>query len=232
MAALILATLGLTSEASAEQPPMQIEQPLEWSERSELIFELRTPSFYPTDASFDALSDDDAYSGGMLGAGYDIGRLTVPGLRAYVLYFGGGTDKERFDGALDMSWSRNLFLAAADFGPELYDFFRPSARLGAGYALQWLEFSTTGSPREDYAHDLVGLGSLGFEFFTPEGFLGSVRLSFLGEVGYQAQTTATFDEFGADSGEDDPWQRQEASFGELSTNGLFWDLGIGVRIDL
>jgi hypothetical protein len=239
--ACLVASVFLTASVQAQSAPQtpqasqqetQTAETLSFSQSPELIFELRALSFHPTDSSFDALSDDDTYTGGMLGAGYDIGRLTVPGLRAYLLYFGGGTDIERFDGDLDMSWSRNLFMAAADFGPELFCFFRPSARLGVGYALQELDFETSGASRDDYAHDLVGLGSIGLEFFTPKDFLGPLRFSLIGEFGYQAQTQASFDEFSAEHAEDDPWVRQEASLGELNTDGLFWDLGVGIRMDL
>ncbi len=233
-----LAALSLSMTASAQDnSPVDAAaeadaQPetLAFSEEPELLFELRVPSYYPTDSSFDAFSDDDNYTGGMLGAGYDLGELTVPGLRAYLLYFGGGADQERFDGDLDLTWSRNLFVAAADYGPTLWDVLRPSARIGAGYALQALEVDTATSIKDDYAHDFVGLGSLGFELSTPRGMLGSVRLSLLGEFGYQLQTTATFDEL--ESGGSGDFEVQEASFGDLNTNGVFWDLGVGLRVEL
>lgn len=234
---ILAAAVCLSTSAFAQQAGQDAQmsanfdpEPVAFSQEPDLLFELRVPSFYPTDASFDAFSDDDQYSGGMLGAGYDIGSFTLPGLRAYLLYVGGGVDQTRFDGDLDLSWSRNLFLAAADWGPELCGIFRPSARVGAGYALQALEVDTATSIKDDYAHDVVGLGSLGFELSTPEGMLGSVQLSFLGEFGYQAQTDANWDELGG--GGNGGFETQEASLGDLNTNGWFWDLGIGVKVGL
>jgi hypothetical protein len=230
VAAACLSTSAFAQNADVQASAQLDPEPVAFSEEPELLFELRVPSFYPTDSSFDAFSDDDHYTGGMLGAGYDIGSFTVPGLRAYLLYVGGGADQSRFNGDLELSWTRNLFMAAADWGPELWGVFRPSARVGAGYALQALEVDTATSIKDDYAHDIVGLGSVGFEVSTPKKMFSGVQLSILGEFGYQAQTNATWDEL--EGGGNGGFETQEASLGDLNTNGVFWDLGLGLRVDL
>lgn len=235
-----LATLCLATAASAQTGAAWDQstqattktsfEPIAFPQRDELFGELRATTFGTDDRSFDALSDDEQYTAGMFGVGWDLGRLTVPGLRALVLYSGGGVEQSRFGGQANLDWYRNLFLAAADWGPTFFDTIRPSARLGAGYALQSLDVQTTGPAKHDYAHDFAGFGSLGLEVSTPRQFLGPVRLSLLGEFGYLGQTTATFDELDGSQGGD--FSYQQASMGDLSTSGWFWDVGAGVRLEL
>ncbi|MFW6057707.1 MAG: hypothetical protein ACOC9W_02515, partial [Persicimonas sp.] len=212
---VFLAALGFSTVASADQPAVELDEPMAMSTQHELIFELRGQTHYVDDDSFDALSDTSDYGGGMLGVGYGLGDV-LPGLRGYLLYAGGDASTRRFDGAVDLNWERLLFMAAADWGPEFYGTVRPSVRLGAGYALQYLELETTGSPKDDYAHDLAGLASVGLEVYTPRGFFGRpkdflnrLRLGLIGEFGYLTQTTATFDELDADG--DDEWSRDQAA---------------------
>ncbi len=224
----LLAALCISTGASAQQPPAPA--PVQWSQRGELHVELRLPSYLTSDPSFDALSDDEQYTGGLLAVGYDLDKWTrVPGLRGYLAYAGGGLSPSRFDGQMQLDWNRALFMAMADWGPQLWGFVRPSVRLGAGYALQSLDVTTTGATKSDYAHDLAGLGSLGLEVSTPHPLWGSMRLGLTGEFGYLAQTTATFDELGGSSG---GWNRQEAALGDLNANGWFWDVGVGLSFAL
>ena len=239
--AILLAVLCAPALASAQQqqvgeqmPPPQPRQQnvVQWSERNELIAEFRGPTFYATDSTFDAVSDDDTYSDAMLGVGYDLGERTVPGLRGLFLFHGGGLSQDRFQGATQLDWHRNLFLVGADWGPELWGVFRPAVRLGAGYALQNLEVNTTGPTRDDYAHDLAGLGQVTFALSTPRDWLGPVSVGFIGGLGYLAQTSATFDELEAGYGGEDPWTYEQADLGEINASGVFWDLGVSVRLAL
>ncbi len=226
---VFLAALGFSAVASADQPAVELAEPMAMDTQPELLFELRGQTHYVSDDSFDALSDTSDHGGGLLGVGYALGEV-LPGLRAHLLYAGGDASTRRFDGAVDLNWERLLFMAAADWGPEFYGTVRPYARLGAGYALQYLELETTGSPKDDHAHDLAALGSVGLEAYTPRDFLGRFRLGLIGQFGYIAQTTATFDELDADG--DDEWERDQAAMGDLDTNGLFWDIGLGLRVAL
>jgi hypothetical protein len=229
VAAALMAT-GATAgaqQADVEESTSSRAPMVQYSTDPELIFELRGQSFYTRDASFHALSDDQLHGGGHLSAGIDLGAWTVPGLRGHLVYMGGGVDRSRFDDLVEFDWRRDVFMVAADWGPELWGVFRPSVRLGAGYAMQNLDVNSGGSTLEDRTHDLAALGAVGLEFYTRRGYLGAARIGFIGNFGYMAQTAATFDELEADS--DDDFERQPVNFGALNTNGLFWDIGLGLR---
>jgi hypothetical protein len=200
---------------------------------SELALELRVNTQYVTDPSFDALSDENYTVGTQLAIGYDLSLAGIPGLRAYLLFDGTGQDQSRFNNALDLTWERTALMLAADYGPDLWGFFRPSARIGAGYVTQGLEVYTSGRNLTDRAHDFGALGALGFELYVPysEAF-SRATFGLTGQLGYFFQTRATFDGLTAEQDDNDPWIREPVDFGTLNTNGLFWNLGLVVRIPL
>ncbi len=205
----------------------------------ELVLEVRGFSLYAPSDSVDAISDDGLLQGVSLGLGYDLTNYVVPGLRGYVLFDAMGESKARFDGAANLEWSRQVVMLAADYGPDLWGMLRPSVRLGLGYATQKLQMQSEGSTDsryEDHTHDLAALGAVGFELYFPystdeEG--GSIFKRFTlgvgGHVGYMFQTVAEFDELEATG---DSWQRAPMNFGELDVNGVYWNLGLVVRVKI
>jgi hypothetical protein len=212
---------GRESEAAVVAPTVY------WSEQAALVLSMRSATFDLSDESFEAFGDDD-YTSGQVEVGYGLGESLLPGLRGFVIYSGGGIGTRRlFGGELRMDWRRDLFMLAAGWGPELWGFFRPSVRLGGGYALQSVEMETSGPKMTDYAHDLAGFAAISVEFFTPENFLGAFRLGLLVESGYLAQTSANFDEFSRDG---DGWTQQEAALGDLSASGEFFNIGVGLTL--
>lgn len=145
-----------------------------------------------------------------------------------------GAAEPRYEtlGAAHLHWNMHRFMAEAEWGPELWGFVRPFARLGAGYSLQSLELQAGEPVLEDNAHDLAGQAALGLELFlpfhlSPRAFPFSVGVS--SQVGYSAQTLAEFDELEADD-DDDAWTREQAALGGVEIDGLFWDIGVNLRL--
>ena len=208
----------------------------------ELALEVGVDSTRVADPSYDAVDSEDNYGSFALGVGYERSAL-VPGLRLMALYQtnmheGGG---RRFDGAATFEWSQNRFMLAADWGPTLWGFLRPSVRLGAGYSLQAMRLWTTGPIQLDRAHDFAYLGAIGLGAYLPMSVLGErdglerLRIGVQGQFGYLGQTVATFDGVTADEDaypEDDPWRRQPVDLGELDSSGRFWNLGVGLTVRL
>ncbi len=205
---------------------------------SGLLVDLRIGSTYAEDDSFDALNDDDTIGLYQLGIGYDLAEF-VPGLRAFFVYEVNLPEAEfmdRFGGAVELDWRRHRFMALGDYGREFFGFLRPAVRLGAGYSLQSLDARIGNQPdMSDFAHDLVVQGSLAAEAGWDVGAIAGLplRISLVGQWGYQFQTEGEFDELEFDEdafGADDPWDREQLALGGVNTNGYFWDLGVGFRL--
>ncbi len=205
----------------------------------ELILEVRGFSLYASSDSADAISDDGVLEGISLGLGYDLSNYVVLGLRGYVLFDATGESKSRFDGAVNLDWERQVVMLAADYGPDLRGMFRPSVRLGLGYATQKLQIQSgvqTGSKYTDHTHDLAALGAVGFELYIPYSTQeqgGSIfkrfTLGLSGHVGYMLQTNAEFDELEAS---DDSWQPAPLNVGALDVDGVYWNLGLTMRVKI
>lgn len=209
-----------------------------------VIAELDVQVTQVNDAGFDLIEADDYLTSVSLGAGYDLS-AQIPGLSALFLYQISAADfdqGQRLGKAPLLSWSQSRFMLAAEYGPELWGFFRPFGRAGAGYALQSLSLMTGPGAQHDYAHDLAGFGALGFELFMPTGLIGSspdsawlkhVKIGLHGQYGYMLQSDAQFDELESDPdslSEDDPWQREPTQLGSLNTSGMFWSFGAMLRV--
>ena len=204
----------------------------------EIGLEVDVGTNYASDSSYDAIDDNDYH--GRFGANlsYQSERL-VPDLEMLFLFQRAIGDRRvnRFSSAYTSEWQQRRFMLGADYGPTLFGFLRPSARLGAGWAMQTLEVRTTGPTLQDRAHDFVAFGALGlgarFRLAGQEGSrLKAVVLGLQTHYGYMYQTEATFDQLAASSDaypEDDPWTRQSSALGSLSTSGLFWDMGVSMR---
>lgn len=226
-----LATLAATAqEARADQ----------------LTIEFDAMSVRARDSSFDAIDEEDVYGNAALGIGYELGDA-LPGLQVLALYQSNIMEYqqgERLDSALQLDWKQRRVMAAADWGPMLFGFLRPSIRLGAGYSQQYMEMRTSEPTLYDRAHDFVGFGAVGLGAYVELGrspsiprdsFLGRLTLGAQTHLGYIGQTTATFDELSADPDalpEDDPWQRQPVDLGSLNSNGMFWNVGLALRVRL
>ncbi|MGM0559206.1 MAG: hypothetical protein ACQEVA_22665 [Myxococcota bacterium] len=190
---------------------------------------VRTGSQYETDPGFDALGDANAFpAGGAVELDYRLDYLGVDGLTTFATARWTGRSAERFSGQTDFDWTRGLYMLGAQYGPWEFGTFRPLARLAAGYSTQRLAVSTSQPTMSDRTHDLAGMGSIGFEWLTPRGFIkgAPMRLGLLGQVGYLAQTSAEFDDLNSES--DDDWSRAALDLGTLPTSGVFWDLGINL----
>lgn len=204
----------------------------------EVGVELDLGTNYTSDARYDAIDDNDYQ--GRFGASlsYQTARL-VPDLEMLFLFQRAIGDRRvnRFSSAYTSEWQQRRFMLGADYGPTFFNFLRPSARLGAGWAMQTLEVRTTGPTLQDRAHDFVAFGALGLgaRFRVPMQDGSRLEAMVLGlqtHYGYMYQTEATFDQLEASSdaySEDDPWARQSSSLGGVSTRGLFWDMGISMR---
>lgn len=229
---LKLLTLSLLATALVGSTFVAAEE----AQASELALELRINTHYITDASFDALSDENSTVGAQLAIGYDLSALGLPGLRSYLVYEGTGQTTSRFDRSLDLQWERANLMLAADYGPDLFGFFRPSVRLGAGYVTQFLMVSSSGPDLFDRAHDFGAFGALGFEAYIPySNTFSRVTFGLNGQYGYNWQTQASFDNLRAGDDaydEEDPWERQSVDVGTLQTRGQFWNIGLVARIPL
>jgi len=204
----------------------------------ELLTEIRGHASYPFHSSFDLVSDRNVISGFDFGAGWQFDG--VPGLRTLVVFqttAPGRLDSALFGGETQIEWGRQRVLGVLDFGVSPWVWFRPFVRGGLGYAHQFLAVHSAGPRLKDNAHDLAGFGSGGLNFEFPMSFGGFGVSS---EVGYTFQTPATFDELRhdrkafeeefEDEEEGDPWTREHSSLGTLNTNGVFWDIGIHLRL--
>lgn len=207
-----------------------------------VIVELDVQITQVNDASFDLVESDDYLSSISVGGGYELSGI-LPGLSVLGLFQSSVTaveQGERLGRSPLLEWSQQRFMVAAEYGPELFGFLRPFARVGAGYALQNLTLNTSDGALFDYAHDLAGFGALGAELFVPTtqlanspdtAWLSKLKVGLHGQYGYTLQSTAQFDELRAsqDVPESDPWQRDPVNVGSLSADGMFWSFGALAR---
>lgn len=217
------AALGLPATASA----------------GDLVGEVRLVSSQVNDDSVDAMTDADQILEAQIGFGWGLEEV-LPGLRGYFSYGAGSLSETRLGGVATWDWTRHLFMAEGEWGPTLWTFFRPRARLGVGYAMQSLDFETSGSPLiYDYTHDLAVRPSAGFDIFLPLEWSQRSMPFTVGistDFGYLWMTKSTFDEMRYEDDafvpedETDPYRREVAEMGELNTNGFFWNLGLQARI--
>ncbi|AWV90243.1 hypothetical protein DN745_13255 [Bradymonas sediminis] len=237
LGATLMSAPASAQEAVSAEPAeatIKMREPtptLTWSQEDAIIINIRSATYDTPDDSFDAFGSDANYMAGQIEVGYDLGAILLPGLRGYLIYSGGGFEKQsRFNGALDLGWRRDMVMVAADYGPELWGFFRPSLRLGGGYSVQTLDTTIDGIERQDRGHGAAGFGALSLEFFTPKGFLSNVQVGVVVEAGGLLQTNATFDEMEVDGGEDDGWAHEQTSLGTLKASGKFVTAGAEVIV--
>lgn len=238
---IILGATLLASPASAQEDAaaeLSVRQTpraptIAWSQQSAMFVTLRSATATTPDASFDAISEKSGYVGPQLEVGVDLGEAVLPGLRGYAIYSGGGyPQRARLGGELELTWSRQMLMLAADYGPELWGVFRPSLRLGGGYSLQSLETDIRGVTRHGFAHGLVGFGALNLALYTPRGLLGRMQVGLVAEYGGLLQTGASFEDMEQPEGHSDgDWTHQQASLGELRGSGQFVTAGAELRID-
>lgn len=199
------------------------------------VAEIGVSTTYYADSSFDALSEGNAQSALGLTGGWQFDRLG--GLRLLATAEFTGRDSTRFGGDFDASWGKQNILALAEYGLEIWPWFRPYVRAGAGYVHQFLAVQSVDPRLKDHAHDLSARGALGLDFSIP--FVGGA-LGLGGQFGYDYQTPANFDELRHDrdafeakySPDEDPWTREQADLGSLNLHGLFWTVGMNIRFDL
>lgn len=248
LGAMLLSTTLLSTTANAQEPNAQDAAPaadanisaaqkaptptLAWSDANALIATMRSATYDTPSDSFDAFGNDAIYIAAQFEVGYDFGDALLPGLRGYMIYSAGGySTRSRFDGALDLRWRRDLVMAAADFGPELWGVFRPSLRLGGGYSLQTLKTEIHNTARTGRAHGAAGFGSVNLELYTPKGFLGRAQVGVVVEAGGMLQTGATFDTMKESGSGDGGWTHEQASLGELNASGRFVTAGAELIIN-
>ncbi len=193
---------------------------------------------YVTDASVDAISRSDYQTTTQLSAGWALDALS-PDLRALAMFhLGSSGDQLRFGGDATTRWALYRVMLGVDYGPQLFGFLRPVARLGVGYAYQSLELITSGPASEDGAHDLTALGALGVEAsvrvsqltpVSPESPWAGLSLGAHTYLGYLYQGDADFNDMRPGEGalaEDDPWERAPTRLGTLAGSGVLWTLGV------
>ncbi len=202
----------------------------------DLIVDLRMQSHYLNDDSIFAVKDNDVVGYSHLSVGHALDSV-LPGLRVYFSFETALTEEvNRLGGSLTSDWGHWNFMLSADYGMDLWGWLRPSVRAGAGYALQSLTLTRSGDdPLEDYAHDFAYTGSVGLEALwrVTEPSAGGFTLAFMTQFGYFGQTEAEFDELSRsdDDTPDDGFAREDVAVGSIDTSGLFWDIGIGIRLD-
>lgn len=193
-----------------------------------LMLEMRIAGHVATDVSMDAVSEDNPLPVFHLAVLTSIPQ--VPGLRAGLLYKTSELlGPPRLGNNLQLDWSMQQVLAMADYGPTLFGYLRPSIRLGLGYSLQTIDVELNKVGHSDWAHDFAYFASGNVEmtwavYHTENTVL---RLGLSGELGYQGQTNAMFDELEREKS--DTWDRQAPALGSLKTDGLLWSFGANLN---
>ncbi|MEZ4460587.1 MAG: hypothetical protein R3E66_12845 [bacterium] len=209
---LVLASTVVSSAASA----------------NELDVGLRVGSQIATDTSFDALQDSNYLTYSTLQIGYGLSG-SLDGLRLFFAYDSSTIpSQERLLGQVDLEWTRYRFMLGGEYGPTLWNHIKPLAGVAVGYALQDLTVRAQ-DVRSDFTHDLAVEGFLGLDYVTTiaQWETGQkLNLYAGGRLGWQMQTEARFDELDSDA--DDEWSRVNNDLGVLDTDGMFWNLGVGL----
>jgi len=196
---------------------------------NELDVNLRMGSQIATDESFDALQDSNLLPYTTLQLGYGLEEGLLKGVRLFLSYDSSSlAPSDRLSGDLELEWSRHRFMVGGEYGIKIWDMFRPLAGLGVGYALQDMTVRAD-DVRSDFTHDFAAEAFAGLDFVKDiSTFDSGTVLRFVagGRLGWQMQTEARFDEL--DSESSDSWNRVGNDIGVLNTDGMFWNLGIGL----
>lgn len=180
------------------------------------------------DASYDAIDEDNILTYSTVELGYGVG--AQDGLRLTLSYdMSTAPNADRLGGSYALDWTRYRFMLGAEYGVIVLKYVKPLVGISAGYALQDMTVRAD-DVRSDFTHDIAVEGYLGLDgVLTLNTFQNgnSLQLVAQGRLGYQMQTEARFDEL--DSEADDQWTRTENDIGVLDVNGMFWNLGVGVR---
>lgn len=208
-----------------------------------LAFEIDVMQVHAADPSTESFDDDGVFTGPSIGVVW-APLEALPELRGVFMFQSLASDVQSSDfidadRLVDVDWSRQRFMLGMDAGTELLGFLRPSARVAAGYSLQQL--STRDGIFTDYTHDIALQGALGLEAFLDLSRLDSsagspwdrLRIGMKYQLGVSWQSAATFDEVrDRRDNADTTWQAEDASFGTLDTDGLFWTLGFNIAYAL
>ena len=199
----------------------------------DLYLEIRGADVIIEDDSYDTVSDSNQRGQTTFGVGWGLDSV-LPGARAYVVAAAGHQETSRFNGDVDFTHAYDDYLAAFEYGKPFGGFFRPYVRAAAGLATQRLEMEVASGEFSDRSYDVAAQGTGGFDLFHRFGedkdgsdsdpFDFSMGLTT--EVGYRWQTAATFDELAKETAGDDQFQTAPSDLGELSSQGIIWDLGI------
>lgn len=195
---------------------------------NELDVQLRVGSQVAEDSSFDAIQDDNLLSYTTLQFGYAPGG--VDGLRLFFGYDNSTTPGQSRLGALNLDWARYRFMLGGEYGVRMFGFLKPLVGVSAGYALQEMTFDAS-DVRTDYTHDVALEGYGGLDFVTDIATFETGEVLSLvagGRLGWQMQTEARFDELDAE--QSDGWTRPNNDIGVMNTDGLFWNIGVGLSL--
>jgi hypothetical protein len=159
-AALVLSLTAFSQTASAD----------------ELVVGTQVTTAYYTDSSFDAVSEQNAYSEWALSGAWGFDRLA--GLQLGLMFQAqpGRLEAQRFNNDLYLEWGRQRVLATAGWGIDLWR-FRPNVSVGLGYAHQFLSLESSGPRLKDHTHDLAAHASAGLDLRIPArwGAVGLIR---------------------------------------------------------
>jgi len=196
----------------------------------ELDLQLRLGTQVATDASFDALQDSNLLPYTTLQVGYALTEGSLQGLRLFLSYDNSTTaPSDRLGGGVNLDWTRYRFMVGGEYGIMLWNMFRPLAGIGVGYALGDMTV-TADDVRSDFTHDIAVEAFGGLDFMIDIATFDSgqvVRFNAGTRIGYQMQTEARFDQL--ESGFP-TWNRVDNDLGVLDTDGMFWNLGVGLSL--
>lgn len=195
---------------------------------NEFDVNLRMGSQIATDTSFDALQDSNLLPYTTVQFGYGMTEGSLKDLRLFLSYDSTSVESSsRLLGDLNLDWSRHRFMLGGEYGISLWNMFRPLAGVAVGYALQ--DMTVRGDDtRTDLTHDVAAEAFAGLDYVKDISTFDSgavLRLVAGGRLGWQMQTEARFDELDSDRSD---WNRSGNDIGVLETDGMFWNLGLGL----
>jgi hypothetical protein len=210
----------------------------------ELMVQVGAGSHQMHAPAYDAISAENSHAYSNIEVGYTMPRISeyVQGL--LVLQAGGDSDAAyhgSFANNLRLDWRVQRVMAGADVGVQVGRFFRPSVKLGVGYAHQRLDLrALSGEDYVDHAHDVVGFGAIGGRLMVPISIGSSsltssprLKLGIQAHWGYMAQTQATFDAMTPrEQDEEDPWTQEAIDLGDLQTRGRLFMGGVFIQVRL
>lgn len=210
----------------------------------ELMVQVGAGSHQMHAPAYDAISAENSHAYSHIEVGYAAPRISeyVEGL--LIVQAGGDSDatyRGSFTNSLRLDWRVQRVMAGADVGVQVGRFFRPSVKLGVGYAHQRLDLlSLSGEDYVDHAHDVVGFGAIGGRLMVPISIGPSsltsaprLKLGLQAHWGYMAQTMATFDELTQrEQDEENPWTQESIDLGDLQTRGRLFMGGVFIQVRL